>query len=110
MTSLSASRAESMPRLASQDDQSRHQRVKISLLGRYMLADRCEYPCQTIDLSPGGLTVAAPVAPEAGTCVVVYLDMVGRLEGTISRHLEDGFALKLNTPARKREKLADQLT
>jgi hypothetical protein len=110
MTSLSTSRAESMPRLASQDDRRRHQRVKISLLGRYMLADRCEYPCQTIDLSPGGLAVAAPVAPEAGTRVVVYLDMVGRLEGTISRQLEDGFALKLNTPPRKREKLADQLT
>jgi hypothetical protein len=45
MTSLSTSRAESMPRLASQDDRRRHQRIKISLLGRYMLADRCEYPC-----------------------------------------------------------------
>ncbi|MCC2098917.1 MAG: PilZ domain-containing protein [Hyphomicrobiales bacterium] len=110
MTFLSTSRAEAAPRLASHDDRRKHQRVKISLLGRYMLADRCEYPCQTIDLSPGGLAVAAPVAPEPGTRVVVYLDTVGRLEGTISRHLEDGFALKLNTPPRKREKLADQLT
>lgn len=33
-------------------DLRRHQRVKVSLLGRYMLSDRREYPCQTVDMSP----------------------------------------------------------
>lgn len=101
---------ETMPRLRSQDDRRRHQRVKISLMGRYMLEDRTDYPCQSIDISPGGLAVAAPVCPDNGARVVVYLDTIGRVEGTISRQLEDGFALKLKTPALKREKLADQLT
>lgn len=91
-------------------DRRRHQRVNISLLGRYMLADRREFPCQTIDISPGGVSMAVPVRAEVGERVVVYLDNVGRIEGTVSRHLEDGFALRLNVPLRKREKLADQLT
>lgn len=91
-------------------DKRRHQRVKISLLGRYMLADRREFPCQTIDMSPGGVALAAPMRAELGERVVVYLDNVGRIEGKVSRHMEDGFALELNVPLRKREKLADQLT
>ncbi len=97
-------------RLGSGDDRRRYQRVKVSLAGRYMTADRTEYPCQSIDISPGGLALAAPVRPEKGSRVVVYMDSVGRMEGTITRHLEDGFALQLNAPALKREKLADQLT
>jgi hypothetical protein len=97
-------------RLGSKDDRRLHQRVKVSLIGRYMMPDRSDYPCQSIDISPGGLAVAAPVRPDNGSRIVVYLDSVGRIEGTIARHLEDGFALKLNVPAMKREKLADQLT
>ena len=31
----------------------RFQRVKVSLLGRYMLADRREFPCQVLEMSPG---------------------------------------------------------
>ena len=33
----------------------RHQRVRVPVLGRYMLADQQEHPCQTLDMSPGGL-------------------------------------------------------
>lgn len=91
-------------------DQRKHQRVSVSLLGRYMLPDRREFPCQTVNMSPGGLAVAAPVKPNVGDRVVVYLETLDRVEGTVSRHLDDGFALKLNVPLRKREKLADRLT
>ena len=35
-------------------DNRRYQRVKVDLLGRYMLEDRREFPCQVIDMSPGG--------------------------------------------------------
>lgn len=80
------------------------------LLGRYMLSDRHEYPCQSIDLSPGGVAVVAPVAGEVGERVVCYLDHIGRLEGVITRHLDNGFALTVNLPLSKREKIADQLT
>ena len=37
------------------EERRRHQRVKVNLLGRYMLADRREFPCQVINMSPGGM-------------------------------------------------------
>ena len=91
-------------------ERRRHQRVKVALLGRYMLADKREFPCQTIDMSPGGVALFAPVKGELGSRVVVYVDQTGRIEGRIVRHLDHGFALGLNVPLLKREKLADQLT
>ena len=47
-------------------ERRRHQRVKVSLLGRYMLADRREFPCQVVDMSPGGMAVIAPVVGKIG--------------------------------------------
>ncbi|MDF2118135.1 PilZ domain-containing protein [Roseiarcaceae bacterium H3SJ34-1] len=91
-------------------DRRRHQRVRLSLSGRYMLSDHREYPCQTVDMSPGGVRVIAPVIGDIGSRVVIYLDHVGRLEGQIVRHVESGFAAQLRVPPLKREKLADQLT
>lgn len=91
-------------------ERRRHQRVPIILRGRYMLPDRSEYPCQTIDMSPGGVAVHAPVQGQVGDRIVMYLDQVGRVEGVIARLLETGFALAMTVPHMKREKLADQLT
>ncbi len=62
----------------------RFQRVKVSVLGRYMLADRREFPCQVLDMSPGGMAIIGPVSGKAGERVVAYIDHVGRLEGTIT--------------------------
>ncbi len=93
------------------DMRRRHQRVKVALLGRYMLAStRQEYPCQTIDMSPGGVRLLAPVLGQAQERVVAYLDQIGRIEGTIVRHVPHGFAMTIAATARKRDKLAAQLT
>lgn len=91
-------------------DRRRHQRVRVSLLGRYMLSDRREFPCQTIDMSPGGVAVYAPVSGKIGERVVAYFDQIGRVEGMIVRHIENGFVLAMAVPVLKREKIADQLT
>src|SRR5664280_362362 len=40
------------------EERRRPQRVKVNLLGRYMLADRREFPCQVVNMSPGGQHVA----------------------------------------------------
>lgn len=92
------------------EDRRRHARVKVSLFGRYMLTDRRELPCQTIDASAGGLALAAPVIGHIGQRVVVYLEHLGRLEGDVVRHLKDGFAMQLRLSALKRDKIADTLT
>jgi hypothetical protein len=91
-------------------ERRRFHRVPVALLGRYMLASRQEYPCQTTNISPGGLSVVAPVRGAVGERVVVYLEHIGRVEGEITRHTAEGFALSFAATPRKREKIASQLT
>lgn len=91
-------------------ERRRHQRVRVVLPGRYMLEDRREYACQTIDISPGGVALAGMARGGVGERVIAYLNQIGRVEGTIARHLDDGFAIRMKLPIIKREKLADQLT
>jgi hypothetical protein len=92
------------------EERRRHQRVKVNLLGRYMLADRREYPCQVINMSPGGIALHAPVVGNPGERVIAYVDHLGRLEGKIARLIDNGFAMTISATARKRDKLAAQLT
>ena len=96
--------------LPAAEEQRRFQRVRVNLLGRYMLADRREFPCQVSDMSPGGMALIGPVSGKAGERVVAYIDHVGRLEGTIVRVFPNGFAMSISATARKRDKLAAQLT
>jgi len=84
--------------------------VPLALLGRYMLSTRQEYPCQTVDMSPGGLSLITPVRGLIGERIVVYLEHLGRIEGQIVRHTELGVALAIGATIRKRDKLASQLT
>ena len=92
------------------DERRRFQRVRVNLLGRYMLADRREFPCQVTDMSPGGMAVIAPVSGQVGERVIAYVDHVGRLEGVITRQFQNGFAMTVSATIRKRDKLAAQLT
>jgi hypothetical protein len=103
--------AERHPSLSAlSQDRRRHQRVKVNLLGRYMLADRREFPCQVINMSPGGMAAIAPVSGATGDRVIAYVDHLGRLEGKIARLFPNGFAMTISATARKRDKLAAQLT
>ena len=88
----------------------RFQRVKISVLGRYMLADRREFPCQVLAMSPGDAMVVAPVAGTVGEKVIAYLDHLGRIEGSVVSLIEGGFEMEVTASARKRDKMAAQLT
>jgi hypothetical protein len=92
------------------EERRRHQRVKVNLLGRYMLSDRREFPCQVINMSPGGMALAAPVLGFPGERVIAYVDHLGRLEGKIARMIDNGFAMSISATPRKRDKLAAQLT
>ena len=88
----------------------RFQRVKVSVLGRYMLADRREFPCQVLAMSPGDAMVVAPVAGTVGEKVIAYLDHLGRIEGSVVSLIEGGFEMEVSASARKRDKMAAQLT
>lgn len=88
----------------------RFQRVKVSVLGRYMLADRREFPCQVLEMSPGDALLIAPVAGTVGERVIAYIDHIGRIEGEITELVEGGFRTNVVASSRKREKMAAQLT
>jgi hypothetical protein len=92
------------------DERRRFQRVRVDLLGRYMLPDRREFPCQVVDMSPGGMALIAPVSGQPGERIIAYVDHLGRLEGHIARILQNGFAMTISATPRKRDKLAAQLT
>lgn len=91
-------------------DSAKYQRVRVSILGRYMLADRREFPCQVLEMSPGDAVVIAPAAGLPGEKVVAYLDQIGRVEGTIVSTIDGGFAMTITASDRKRDRIAAQLT
>jgi PilZ domain len=92
------------------NERRRFQRVRVNLLGRYMLEDRREFPCQVVNMSPGGMALIAPEIGREDERVVAYIDHVGRLEGKIARMFQNGFGMTISATSRKRDKLAAQLT
>lgn len=91
-------------------DRRRHKRIGLALLGRFMRANKQEYPCKLIDISVGGVAMNSPVELEAGERVVTYFDHLGGLEGRVVRVFPGGFAIELTATQHKREKLAAQIT
>jgi PilZ domain len=94
----------------SRPEMPRFQRVKVSLLGRYMLADRREFPCQVLEMSPGDASVVAPASGSVGEKVIAYIDHIGRVEGSILDTIDGGFMMDIVASPRKRDKMAAQLT
>ncbi len=95
---------------SSHAERRQFQRVRVKLFGRFMLEDRSEHPCQVVDMSPGNVAFRTERIGELGERVIAYLDHLGRVEGVVTRHLVDGFAMSIIASERKRDKLAAQLT
>jgi hypothetical protein len=83
--------------------------LAVSLLGRYMLASRHEFPCQAVHISPDGMALIAPVSGRESEGVVAYVDQIGRVTGVIAQIFDNGFVVRFTATARKREKLAARL-
>jgi len=101
---------EKLAALAQSKERRRFRRVRVDLAGRYLLADGHEYPCQVLDMSPGGMALTAPMAGKIGERIIIYLEHIGRLEGVIARVFSTGFGVKFTASSRKHDKLAAQLT
>ncbi len=87
-----------------------HRRFPIKLIGRFMRADGHEFPCQLRDISIAGLALSSPVQPDIGESVIVHIDELGGLEGTIVRTFDGGFSIALAATRHKSEKLAARIT
>ena len=92
------------------EERRREERVNLSLSGRYALGDGREYPCTTIDISPGDIVIRAPnTKAQIGERVIAYINPIGRLEGTIARRFDGCLAIRLETNAQSRERLARKI-
>ena len=56
------------------EERRRFQRVRVNLLGRYMLLDKREFPCQVIEMSPGDMVLIAPQIAKEGERIIAYID------------------------------------
>lgn len=88
----------------------RHRLVELSLPGRFMRADKSEYPSKLIDISVAHITLTSPVVLGRDEKVVTHFEHIGLLDGAVDAVLDGGFSMRLNITTRKREKLAAQLT
>jgi len=97
--------------LPAAEERRRFQRVKVHLLGRYMLPDRREFPCQIINMSPGWASpLLAPGIGNVGDRVIALSRPYRPGRRQITRIIDNGFAMTVGATARKRDKLAAQLT
>lgn len=103
-------RATGIDQSPSKVERRNFQRVRVKIYGRFMLEDRTEHACQVIDMSPGNVALRADKVGQPGEKVIAYIDHIGRVEGVITRTLEDGFAMTVIASDRKKDKLAAQLT
>src|SRR5579862_4392156 len=91
------------------EERRRHARHGLALPGRCMLGDRVEYPCWTVDVSAGGIGVTGVEKGDVGERIVAYISQIGRIEGVIARRFAEGFALAINAPVFKRDKLVQRI-
>ncbi len=91
-------------------ERRRYKRIELTLLGRFMRADKQEYTCRLNDISIGGASIASDVLPNERERVVVQFEEIGILEGEVVRAFPGGFAMTFTATHRRRQKLAAQLT
>jgi len=90
-------------------DRRRYPRYPLDLPGRFMRADKLDYPCRLTNISVGGAALTTPESLTVGESIIVYLVHLGGLEGRVVRRFEGGFAMSIAASQRKREKLAAQI-
>jgi hypothetical protein len=92
-------------------ERRRFRRMPIEVNGRLMDPLGREHDCRTADISPGDIRIAAPILPQVGERVVIYLAGFGRVSGHVARKCGEGeVAIIFDFTAHKREKMAEQLT
>lgn len=106
-----STRRSSLRRPQQERDRRLHRRVSWATRARGLTEDGVEFAAQTVDICAGGIRIVADRPLDIGEKLVLYLDDIGRVEGSVVRPLSEAeYAVVLSHPRRKREKIADQLT
>lgn len=110
---MQLARAAAKPSIRRQEAQDRrkHRRVQWTVRVRGLTGDGEEFQCTTVDVCAGGLRINLARPLQKGENLVLYIDEIGRVEGTVARILNEiGYAVEFKLTPRKRDKIADQLT
>jgi hypothetical protein len=92
-------------------ERRRFRRMPVVVNGRLLDPLGREHDCRTADISPGDIRIAAPILPQVGERVVIYLAGFGRVSGHVARKCGEGeVAVIFDFSAHKRERMAEQLT
>lgn len=92
-------------------DRRKFRRVNWAVRVRGLTGAGEEFTCTTVDVAAGGLRINLARPLVKGENLVLYIDDIGRVEGTVARVLNEiGYAVQFTVPARKRDKIADMLT
>ena len=81
-----------------QVERRRHSRVRGLLSGQFMRENRQEFPCSTIDISPGGIAFASEQPVDLGEKIIAYIAQIGRVQGVVRRQYLGGFAISMTFP------------
>lgn len=85
------------------------------VMGRYVLESRVRgsgvqvFACRLQSISVSQLVASAPVNGRVAEGVTAYFEPFGTLRGTITRHVDGGFAMELDGDEQDREKLASKI-
>lgn len=90
--------------------QRQFQRVQVDLYGRFMLPDRTEHTCRITDMSPGNAGFETTAKANIDDKVIVYIDHIGRIVGTVTKCFPKGFAIEFDLTPQKRERVAARIT
>jgi hypothetical protein len=91
-------------------ERRRHARVDLPLKARFLGESGEERPCLVTNVSAGGALLRAAAPPREGESVVLYIDDVGRFEGTVVRSAGNEFAIDYRGRRSKSKRTADALT
>lgn len=91
-------------------ERRRNWRVPIALDGRFLMEGGEDHTVLTRNMSCGGALFISSERPAPDARLICYLDDLGRIEAQAVRQTADGFAVRFDISARKRDKIADRLT
>ncbi len=91
-------------------DRRKTKRIPLRLTGRFLTAESEDRELLTADISCDGAFILSGSKPAVGDQIVCYFDELGRVVSQVIRATPDGFAVRFNISAHKRDKLVDRLT
>jgi len=91
-------------------ERRKYLRADLPLKARFLTKGGQERACIVSNISAGGAMLRAKHPPAKGSKVVLYIDQLGRFEGTVIRSADKVFVITYTKRRAKAAKIADDLT